>query len=149
MAVATSPCQIVLAEDNPADVGLVRYALSKHDVQCELRVISDGEQALAFIDDLDLNSGLPCPDLFLLDLHLPKRDGHEILQHLRASGRCGQTPVVMLSASEAPSDVENAEKCGAVHYFRKPPSLGQFMQLGIIVKQVINRGQPSSSTDVK
>ena len=147
MAVATSPCQIILAEDNPGDVGLVRYALRQHQVDCELRVLSDGEQVLTFIDLLDMDSGLPCPDLFLLDLHLPKRDGHEILQHLRASERCGQTPVVVLSASESPSDLENAEKSGAVHYFRKPPSLTQFVQLGTIVKKVIGRGQSSCSSD--
>jgi CheY-like chemotaxis protein len=131
----------VLAEDNPADVGLVRQALRQHEVHCELRIIADGEQVLSFIRGLDLDSTLPCPDLLLLDLYLPKRDGNEVLRHLRASERCGQTRVVVLTSSDAPSDQQIAERNAAVHYFRKPSSLGQFMDLGRIVKDVLSRAE--------
>jgi len=131
--------RIVLAEDNPADVGLVREALREHKIDCDLRVLSDGEEALAFIDQLDLDSQLPCPDLFLLDMHLPKHDGGEILRYFRASERCGQTPVVVLTSSDSMRDRENAEKNAAVHYFRKPLSLGQFMHLGSVVKEIMGR----------
>jgi CheY-like chemotaxis protein len=133
------PSQIVLAEDNPADVELVREALREHNIRCDLRVIADGEQALAFIDRLDLDTKIPCPDVFLLDLHLPKHDGDEILSYFRASERCGKSPVVVLTSSDAIRDQQIAEKHAAVHYFRKPLSLGQFMQLGKIVKEVIAR----------
>jgi CheY-like chemotaxis protein len=139
MATACSPCQIVLAEDNPADVGLVRHALREHQVECNLRVIGDGDEVLSFINNLDLDSKVPCPDLLLLDLHLPKRDGREILKHLRASERCGQTPVVVLTSSDSPSDRRDAERNAALHYFRKPSSLEEFMKLGIIVRSVIDR----------
>ena len=132
-----SPSQIVLAEDNPADVGLVREALREHNICHELRVISDGEEALAFIDRLNLDSKIPCPDVLLLDLHLPKHDGGEILRYLRASERCGQTPVVVLTSSDSPWDHQTADHNAAIHYFRKPLTLGQFMQLGRIVKEVI------------
>jgi CheY-like chemotaxis protein len=135
--------QILLAEDNPGDVELVREALREHDVHCELRIISDGEQALTFIDGLDLDSDLPCPDLLLLDLHLPKCGGIEILQRLRASERCGQTPVVVFTSSESMPGPQNAGETAAVHYFRKPASLSQFMQLGQIVKEIVNRPQLS------
>jgi CheY-like chemotaxis protein len=141
MGESCSSCLIVLAEDNPADVGLVRAALREHEVVCDLRVISDGEEALSFIDRLDRDSRIPCPDLLLLDLYLPKRDGNEVLKHLRASERCARTPVVILTSSDAPSDHENAEKNAALHYFRKPSSLGQFMKLGTIVKEVISLAQ--------
>jgi CheY-like chemotaxis protein len=141
MGSASPLSQIVLAEDNPADVGLVREALREHKIHCELRVISDGEEAMAFIDRLDLDAKLPCPDLLLLDLHLPKRDGGEILKHLRESERCGQTPVVILTSSDSTRDQQIAEKNAAIHYFRKPSSLGEFMQLGTIVKGVIRRAQ--------
>ena len=134
-----SPSQIILAEDNPADVGLVREALREHEVECELRVISDGEEALAFIDRLNLDSQLPCPDVLLLDLHLPRHDGDEVLDHFRASERCGQTPVVLLTSSDLAWDRRNTDRHPAVLYFRKPLSLGQFMQLGKIVKEVIGR----------
>ena len=142
MDIASSPCQIVLAEDNPADVGLVRYALREHAVACDLRVIADGEEVFSFITGLDLDSKRRCPDLLLLDLHLPKRDGNEILRHLRTSERCGRTPVVVLTSSDADVDRELAEKNAAIHYFQKPSSLEQFARLGHIIKEVLN-GAPS------
>lgn len=138
---ACSPCNIVLAEDNPGDVGLVREALREHGVQCELRVISDGEEALDFINRLDADAKLPCPDLLMLDLHLPKRDGDEILERLRASERCGRMRVVILTSSDSIPDRRHAEKNGAMHYFQKPASLSEFMRLGTIVKEIISGGQ--------
>jgi chemotaxis family two-component system response regulator Rcp1 len=139
-----SPCRIVLAEDNPADVRLVKEALRQHEVRCELSVISDGEELVSFIRELDRNSETHCPDLLLLDLHLPKRNGNEVLQHLRASSRCGQVQVVVLTSSDAPSDLQCAEQNAAVHYFRKPMSLDQFMHLGRIIKDVLSQGNGES-----
>jgi len=105
------------------------------------KLVADGQKALSFIDSLDLDSKIPCPDLLLLDLHLPKRDGNEILKYLRASERCAQTSVVILTSSDAPSDHENADNNAAVHYFRKPSSLDKFLELGIIIKVVMGRAQ--------
>lgn len=133
-----SLCRIVLAEDNPADIRLVREALREHDVTCDLQVMSDGEQVVSFIRKLDLDPEYPCPDLLLLDLHLPKRDGNEVLELLRASERCGKTCVVIMTSSDSPSDYRSAEKNAAVHYFRKPSSLMQFLSLGRIVKDILN-----------
>jgi CheY-like chemotaxis protein len=130
---------ILLAEDNPADVQLVREALDDRSVECDLQVVCDGEQAIAFLDRLDAHSELKCPSLLLLDLHLPKRDGTEIMRRLRASERCGQTAVVILTSSDSPSDMENAERHAALHYFRKPSSLDQFLTLGDIVKAIIEK----------
>jgi CheY-like chemotaxis protein len=90
---------------------------------------------------LDLDITLPCPDLLLLDLHLPKRDGDEILKHLRASERCAQTPVVILTSSDPMWGRQTADREAALHYFRKPASLGQFLLLGRLVKEVIGRAQ--------
>ena len=131
------PSHIVLAEDNPADVGLVREALREHDIHCELHVMQDGQAVMAFIDRVDADVKLPCPDLLLLDLQLPKHDGRDVLTYLRSSERCGRTPVVVLSSSDSASDREHAEKNAALHFFRKPSSLDQFLQLGRIVKGVI------------
>lgn len=144
MSFGASPSQIILAEDNPADVGLVREALREHDVHCDLVVISDGQEVLALIDRLDRESKLPCPDLLLLDLSLPKYGGQDILKHLRASERCGQTPVIVLTSSDWIADRENAEKNAAMHYFRKPSSFVEFMQLGVIVKDVIGATRASN-----
>jgi CheY-like chemotaxis protein len=131
---------ILLAEDNPADVELVREALEDRSVDCGLHVVPDGAQAVAFIERLDGNSALQCPSLLLLDLHLPKRNGDEILRCLRASERCGQTPVVVLTSSDSPRDVENATRHAALHYFRKPSALDAYLRLGDIVKEIIERG---------
>jgi CheY-like chemotaxis protein len=136
---------ILLAEDNPADVQLVREALQGRSVACDLHVVRDGEQAIAFLDRLDANSKLDCPSLFLLDLHLPKRDGSAIMRRLRASERCGQTAVVVLTSSDSPRDIEDAERHAALHYFRKPSSLEQFLTLGDIVKGIIDRGDGGST----
>jgi CheY-like chemotaxis protein len=142
MAEPDSRLQIVLAEDNPADVLLVQEALTEHAISCDLRILGDGEQAIKFIHQLDVDSKLPCPDLLLLDLHLPKSDGAEILRCLRASDRCARTPVVVLTSSDSPNDHARAEKNAVLHYFRKPATLRQFMTLGAVVRQLIYGASP-------
>ena len=128
---------ILLAEDNPADIHLVREALADRAVAYNLQVVSDGEKVVEFIARIDRDSTLDCPKLLLLDLHLPKRDGEEILRFLRSSERCGLTPVVIMTSSDAPHHVEMAAKNAALHYFRKPASLEQFLTLGDVVKNII------------
>ena len=125
---------ILLAEDNLADAFLVQQALEEHDLDYDLRVLSDGEEALAFIDQMEKDSTHPCPELFLLDLHLPKYDGDSILERLRTSKRCGDTPVILLSSSDAPRDRTKAQMQAVVQYFRKPADLTEFMKLGKVIK---------------
>src|SRR5580692_10401450 len=137
---------ILLAEDNPADVQLVREALEDRSVDCGLHVVPDGAEAIAFLEQIDGKSSLPCPSLLLLDLHLPKRNGEEILRYLRAGERCGQTPVVILTSSDSPRDVENATRHAALHYFRKPSSLDEYLRLGDIVKEVVERGSGGAAS---
>ena len=143
---------ILFAEDNPADVELVREALKERSVTCNLHVVADGEQAISFIEQIDRNSALACPKLLLLGLKLPKRDGEQILRHLRASERCGQTAVVILTSSDSPRDIENATRHAALHYFRKPADLEQFMAPGDVVRGVIERerdGSPGPAAETK
>jgi len=128
---------ILLAEDNSADIELVREALEDRAIAFELQVVEDGERAMDFIERIDRDSTLGCPKVFLLDLHLPKRNGEEVLRRLRASERCGQTPVVILTSSDSPGDRETATRNAALHYFRKPSTLEQYMQLGDVVKNII------------
>ena len=128
---------ILLAEDNAGDVLLVREALKEHGVSHSIEILSDGEQAARFIQRLDESSTFDCPDVFLLDLHLPKKDGAVILRQLRASERCGQTPVIVLTSSDSPRDMEYATKHAALHYFRKPSTLQGFMELGGVVKAIV------------
>jgi CheY-like chemotaxis protein len=131
------PEYILLAEDNSADIEMVREALEDRAIAYGLQVVEDGERAMDFIERIDRDSTLHCPKLLLLDLHLPKRDGQEVLRCLRASERCGRTPVVILTSSDLPSDRETAARNAALHYFRKPSTLEQYMQLGDVVNNII------------
>jgi CheY-like chemotaxis protein len=136
----TPDCLILVAEDNPADVTLVREALKRHDVDCTLHVSNDGAKAIAFLNALDRDPKLPRLDLVLLDMHLPKLDGEDILKRLRSTEHYGQTPVIVMTASDAPDDREKAEKNAALSYFRKPTSLAEYMKLGALVRSVLDPG---------
>ncbi len=130
---------ILLIEDSSADVYLVRESLTKHLKQFELQVVNDGEKAFKWIEAADSDASTQCPSLMLLDLNLPKRSGQEILQRLRQSPRCGHVPVVILTSSDSPADRAETAKLGATAYFRKPPDLEEFMQIGMVVERVLDR----------
>src|SRR5580704_4308580 len=102
------PFQIVIAEDNAADVVLVREALKAHRIDCTIHVLRDGEQALAFLDMADSERSDKRIDLLLLDLNLPKRDGEEVLKKLRSTRHYAETPViVMTSMDESAPEMKN------------------------------------------
>jgi CheY-like chemotaxis protein len=129
--------KILLAEDNRGDVLLVREALLAHRIEYELFLVSDGAHALDFIDQIGNNHTAPCPDVFLLDLNLPKADGHEVLERFRKHPLCTSTPVVIVTSSDTPRDRERVARLGAARYFRKPMEIDEFMQLGALVKEVV------------
>ncbi|MEO8662747.1 MAG: response regulator [Bryobacteraceae bacterium] len=129
--------QIILAEDNPADVVLVRMALQEAGLDCELHVMADGEKTISFIEELDARPTALFLDLLLLDMHLPKRDGEAVLRRLRSTENFAQTPVIVMTASDAPRDHAQAEKHAALHYFRKPSNLDGYMQLGVIIRDLL------------
>ncbi|HUO31494.1 MAG TPA: response regulator [Bryobacteraceae bacterium] len=130
------PLKIVLAEDNPHDVTLVRMALNDAGLDFDLRVLADGEQAMLFIESLDQDSRQPVIDLLLLDLNLPKWDGEEILKRLRSTERIARTPVIVMTGSHTTRGYESAQKNAAMHYFRKPSSLVEYMRLGMVVRDL-------------
>jgi two-component system, chemotaxis family, response regulator Rcp1 len=129
--------RVLLVEDNPADVGLVREALSEHGVDCVLSVITDGESAIDFMEEVD-DGRLDCPDLIILDLNLPKRPGRDVLQFIRTSIRCSQVPVLVLSSSGAQKDKDEAAELGASRYIQKPIRLDDFINLGKLFKDMLN-----------
>ena len=116
--------QILLAEDNPADVYLIEEALREHKVPFRITVAEDGEAAMAMVA-----SGEVQPDLILLDLNMPKRSGGEVLTHIRAQPHCRTTPVIVLTSSDSPADREEALRLGATSYIRKPTGLDEFLQI--------------------
>lgn len=127
---------IVVVEDNPADVLLLREALAKHQVGSHLYLAHDGEEGVRLIDAID-EANLPCPDLILIDLNLPRRSGFEVLARARASRQCAEKPVVILSSSGAASDREKAASLGASGYIRKPSTLKEFLSIGESLKGIL------------
>jgi CheY-like chemotaxis protein len=126
---ATSRChQILLVEDNPGDVRLIRRALAVGGRCTELHVTHDGVEALAYLDR-QRRAALHKPDLILLDLSLPKMDGCEVLAQIRHDGDLRSIPVVILSSSHAEQDVIRSYEHHANCYITKPLDLDQYMQV--------------------
>jgi CheY-like chemotaxis protein len=116
MQSAKSPSRILLAEDNDADALIVEEALRQHAIDFELVRARDGEHAIEIVEALERDADLPVPQLFILDLHLPKCDGLEIIRKIRAGLRCREIPIVALSASDAPKDKEAVRNHSAVYF---------------------------------
>ncbi len=131
---------ILVAEDNPADVVLIREALDEHGVNYSLSAFEDGAETASFLEAIQLDTDLRRPDLALLDLNLPKVEGYELLRIIRAHPVCSKIPVIIVTSSDSIEDRQTAARMGASDYFRKPPSLEEFMKLGGLVKDLA-RGQ--------
>jgi chemotaxis family two-component system response regulator Rcp1 len=129
--------RIWIAEDNPADVYLIEEALRRHEFTYRLTIADNGEDMLNMIARLDRDPSESCPDLFLIDLNLPRRSGDEILARLRTSGRCAQVPAIVITSSDSPQDRARARELGASFYFRKPADLERFMAIGEIVRKFL------------
>src|SRR5689334_5033280 len=136
------PYHILLAEDSAADVGIVRIALRDQNLNHILHVARDGEEAIAFIEKADNDAKAPGPDLLLLDMHLPKYDGEAVFKRLRSTEHYAQIPVVVMTSSDAPQDHDRARRHAALFYFRKPSRLEEFIQLGLIVREILTRKKP-------
>lgn len=128
---------ILVAEDNAADVFLVHEALDARGLRYELHHVDDGEKAIAFIRMCDEQESAPCPDLLLLDMNLPRREGYEVLQEVKRSRRSSNIPVVIFTSSDSPGDKERVAALGATRYFRKPSDFDAFMALGAIIQELL------------
>jgi len=135
-------CQIVIAEDNPADVMVVRMALERAIPGFHLRVFEDGGSMLSYVDQLDREGG-PWPDVMLLDLNMPKAGGLEVMQRLRNCTARTSTPVIIVTSSSRPKDREQALALGAVHYFLKPDDFDEFLKIGDVVNETLKGRQPA------
>ena len=130
--------RIFLAEDNPADVYLIKHALRLHGVAFDLEVAQDGRQALSFLrGDANLTEASR-PRLILLDLNLPQHDGTEILLCIRQNDVLASVPVVVFTSSDSPKDRSMAMESGATRYFRKPSNLEDFMAIGATLKELLH-----------
>ncbi len=123
----TRPVEILLVEDNPADVRLTSEALREGKVRNNLSVAGDGVEALAFLRRQGVYAQAPRPDLILLDLNLPRKDGREVLQEVKQDPSLRYIPVVILSSSPAEQDILRAYNLHANCYVTKPVDLDQFI----------------------
>ena len=131
-----SNCQIVIAEDNPADVLVVRMALEESVPGFELKVFEDGSSVITYVDELERQGGR-WPDLMLLDLNMPKAGGLEVMQRLRNCPASVSTPVIIITSSSRPKDREQALALGAAHYFLKPDDFDDFLKIGDVVNETL------------
>lgn len=133
---ASTPLTIWLIEDNPADAFVMTEALKSSGLLFQLQSVVDGEAALELLRAAEDGEQV-LPALILLDLNLPKISGLEVLSQIRAAARCGRVPVIVVTSSEAPSDLSAIRELSATAYFRKPTSLDAFMKLSDLVRQVL------------
>jgi len=129
------PAEILLVEDSPGDVRLMQEALREGKVANRVSVVRDGLEAMAFLRREGDYADVPRPDIILLDLNLPKKDGREVLAELKADPDLRRIPVVILTTSRAEEDILRAYDLHANCYMTKPVDLGQFFALVKDIKQ--------------
>jgi CheY-like chemotaxis protein len=127
------PIEVLLVEDDPGDVLMTREAFEEHKVRNRLSVVSDGAEALAYVRREGEFADATRPDLILLDLNLPKRDGREVLKELKADPDLREIPIVVLTTSSAESDVLASYQLHANAYVTKPVDFERFISA---VKQI-------------
>jgi CheY-like chemotaxis protein len=127
------PVEILLVEDNPGDERLTREALKEGKVYSNLHWVKDGVEAMEFLRREGKHSGAPRPDIILLDLNLPKKDGREVLQDIKNDNELKRIPVVVLTTSKAEEDVLRTYNLHANCYVTKPVDLEKFI---VVVKSI-------------
>ena len=125
----TRPAEILLIEDNPGDVELVHEALQHGRVLNRISVATDGEAAVAFLNHAPGFEDAPRPDLILLDLNIPKKDGFEVLKEIKDHPSVSRVPVVILTSSQADRDVVKSYNFGANCFISKPVDVDEFLAI--------------------
>lgn len=121
--------EILLIEDNLADVVLIQEAFKEAKLRNKLSVASDGEEALQFLRQQGVYRDAPRPDLILLDLHLPKRSGREVLHEIKNDPALAEIPVIVLTTSSEDEDIHLAYRLHANCYLTKPVEMASFLSL--------------------
>jgi chemotaxis family two-component system response regulator Rcp1 len=134
-AAVPRPVEILLVEDNEGDVRLTREALREGHLRNNLHVVGDGERALDFLFRRGEYANVPRPDLILLDLNLPRRDGREVLAEIKRDASLKRIPVVVLTTSRAEEDLVRMYDLHANCFITKPVDFDQFIQ---VVKTIEN-----------
>ena len=115
----------------------VEEAIAAYEIHAQLEVITDGEEAMRRLDHNNANTvGWP-PDLFVLDLNLPKRSGSEILARIRQKFECAHTPVLVMTSSDSETDPQQTMGLGSSGYFRNPSGFDEFLKIGALIKLLL------------
>jgi CheY-like chemotaxis protein len=134
--VTDTPARIVVVEDNPGDVHLLRLALLQAGLVCDLRVLEDGAEGMR-LARREPPYHDTVPDLIVLDLNLPKHDGLEVLSALRADPVLSAVPVVVFTSSTSPRERARMEELGAARFLAKPPDLDAFLAVGHMLRSLL------------
>jgi CheY-like chemotaxis protein len=128
-----TPIDVLLVEDDPGDVLMTKEAFAEHKVRNRLNVVSDGVEALAYLRREDPYGDAVRPDLILLDLNLPRRDGRQVLREIKSDESLRQIPVVVLTTSQADEDILRSYQLHANAYVTKPVDFERFIS---VVRQI-------------
>lgn len=123
------PIEVLLVEDNPGDAQLTRIALEDSKISVNLNVVEDGVEAMAFLRKQENYASAPHPDIVLLDLNLPRKDGREVLAEIKADHNLKRIPVVVLTTSQSEEDVLKAYNLSANCFITKPVDFDQFVKI--------------------
>lgn len=121
--------EILLVEDDAGDIDLTREALEDSELQLNLNVVRDGVEAIAYLRREDEYATVTQPDLILLDLNLPRKDGREVLQNSKSDHKLKHIPVVVLTTSNTDEDILVSYGLGANCYVNKPLGMDEFVQI--------------------
>ena len=124
-----APIEVLLVEDSPGDVRLTREAFKDAKVHINLSVASDGIEAMAFMKREGKHVNAPRPDLILLDLNLPRKDGREVLEEIKGCAALKSIPVVILTTSASDADIQRSYQANANCYIAKPVDLEGFLKV--------------------
>ena len=128
------PIEILIVEDNEGDVGLIEEVFEEAKIKNNIHVAEDGEEAVLYLRGKGKFSGSPRPDIIILDLNLPKKDGREVLREIKEDSNLKNIPVVVLTTSGAEKDILRAYELHANAYVTKPIDFDQFINvIGSIV----------------
>jgi CheY-like chemotaxis protein len=123
------PVEILLVEDNPGDVRLTQEALKEGRVMVNLTVAADGVEAMEILHRMGPHAGKVRPDLILLDLNLPRKNGREVLEEIKADEELRRIPVIIMTTSKAEQDIHKAYNLNANCYVTKPVDLDEFLNV--------------------
>ncbi|GLH97804.1 response regulator [Phytohabitans aurantiacus] len=129
----TSQIEVLLVEDDPGDVLMTQEAFEEHKLRNRLTVVSDGVEALAYLRREGQYADAVMPDLILLDLNLPRRDGRQVLAEIKDDEQLGKIPVVVLTTSQADEDILRSYQLHANAYVTKPVDFDRFIA---VVRQI-------------